>query len=121
MKKLFKVLSAFVLILLLFNAFYACKTDELPNPEVPTFCDSIAANYTDTVKAILDAKCSVGGCHLNSQAPNLNDFTQVSGSATRIAVRALDAQTMPPLGMPALTDREKEILNCWRNAGFPEN
>jgi uncharacterized membrane protein len=73
------------------------------------------------VKAIIDAKCSVAGCHLNTQNPNLNNYTQVFGSSDRIAVRALDLKTMPPLGMPQLTEDEIKILTCWKEAGFPEN
>ena len=107
--------------ILVFYSFFSCKQDKLPLPEVPTFCDSITATYTDSVKAIIDAKCSVAGCHLNTQNPILNNYTQVFGNSGRIAVRALDLKTMPPQGMPQLTDDEIKILTCWKEAGFPEN
>jgi uncharacterized membrane protein len=121
MKKMLRFLTASTIVLFAFYSFYACKQDKLPLPEVPTFCDSITASYNDTVKAIIDSKCSVAGCHLNTQSPNLNNFTQVFNNSNRIAVRALDLKTMPPLGMPQLTEDEIKILTCWREAGFPEN
>jgi uncharacterized membrane protein len=58
---------------------------------------------------------------LNTQNPVLNNYTQVFGSSGRIAVRALDLKTMPPQGMPQLTDDEIKILTCWKESGFPEN
>jgi uncharacterized membrane protein len=121
MKKMIRFFTASAVLIIAFYSFYACKQDKLPVPEVPTFCDSITATYTDTVKAIIDSKCSVAGCHLNTQNPNLNNYTQVFGSSDRIAVRALDLKTMPPLGMTQLTEDEIKILTCWREAGFPEN
>ncbi len=121
MKKLFKIGTASFAALIVFYSFFSCKQDTLPVPEVPTFCDSITANYNETVKAIIDAKCSVAGCHLNTQNPNLNNYTQVFGSSDRIAVRALDLKTMPQQGMPQLTEDEIKILTCWKEAGFPEN
>jgi uncharacterized membrane protein len=120
MKKLFKFGTASFAALIVFYSFFSCKQDKLPLPEVPTFCDSITATYTDTVKAIIDAKCSVAGCHLNTQSPNLNNYSQVFGSSERIAVRALDLKTMPAVGMPQLTEDEIRILTCWRESNFPE-
>lgn len=121
MKKLFKFGTASFAALLVFYSFFSCKQDKLPLPEVPTFCDSITATYDGSVKAIIDAKCAVAGCHLNTQNPNLNNYSQVFENSDRIAVRSLDLKTMPQFGMPQLTDEEIEILTCWREAGFPEN
>lgn len=120
MQKLIRFFALSSITLVLFYSFFSCKQDKLPLPQVPSFCDSITATYNDTVKAIIDAKCSVAGCHLNSQSPNLNNYTQVFGNSNRIAVRALDLKTMPPLGLPQLTEDEIKILTCWREANFPE-
>ncbi len=121
MKKLFKIAFPSFALMFSFQLFYSCKTNEIPEPQELSFCDTVTANYTANVKAIIDAKCSVANCHLNAQSPNLNDYTQVFGSKDRIGIRALDQQTMPPMGMPALTAEEVAILNCWRAAGFPQN
>ncbi len=119
MKKVSFISLSFLLIFTIANSLYSCRADELPEPEVPTFCDSITVNYNTNVKNIIDNKC--GTCHNNGQNPGLGTFSQVSGSAERMMIRALDQQTMPPASMPALTQEEKDILSCWRNAGFPEN
>jgi uncharacterized membrane protein len=120
MGKILKIFATTAIVILLFNFFSACKTDKLPEPQQPTFCDSITATYTASVKDILDAKCATGGCHLNSQSPILSDFTQVFGNKERISVRALDLKTMPPMGMPQLTEAEIKILTCWKEAAYPE-
>lgn len=121
MGKILKIFATTAFFILLFNFFSACKTDILPEPQQPTFCDSITATYNASVKDILDAKCAVAGCHLNTQNPILNNYSQVFENSDRIAVRSLDLKTMPKFGMPQLTDEEIEILTCWREAGFPEN
>jgi uncharacterized membrane protein len=120
MQKLIRFFALSSTALILFYSFLSCKQDKLPTPQAPTFCDSISATYNDSVKAIIDSKCSVAGCHLNSQSPNLNNYSQVFGSSNRIAVRALDLKTMPPIGMPQLTEDEIKILTCWKEANFPE-
>ena len=97
-----------------------CKADKLPVAENPTFCDSITATYNASVKAIMDAKCALPSCHGGPQSPSFVDYTAISSVTDRIAIRALDLQTMPPSGMPQLTNEELDIMNCWRNAGFPE-
>jgi hypothetical protein len=120
-KKTLRFTTASAVSMIVFYSFFACKQDKLPTPQAPSFCDSISATYNDSVKAIIDSKCSVAGCHLNTQSPILNNYTQVFGSSGRIAIRSLDLKTMPPLGMPQLTEDEIKILTCWREAGFPEN
>jgi hypothetical protein len=114
---------SFLLLFTVANSLYSCRADELPEPAVPTFCDSITSSYNSNVKSIIDSKCAVSGCHLNSQSPNFNSFTQVSGNAEIMMSRALDqpGNPMPPTYATALTQEEKNILSCWRNAGFPEN
>lgn len=121
MKKIFQFGLLFFFSQILIFSLNSCKNDKLPEPQIPNFCDSISATYTDSVKSIIDSKCSVSGCHLNAQGPLLNNYTEVFGNAQRISARALDQKTMPPAGMPQLTNEEIEILSCWREAGFPEN
>lgn len=113
--------NAFIAIFLcLLLSFYSCTADELPSPGSLDFCDTVEATYNASVKAIIDSKCAVSSCHGGPQQPNLTDFNAVNTNSDRISVRALDQQTMPPASMPALTNDEIDILNCWREAGFPE-
>lgn len=121
MKNIFQSTSILVFTVVVMQTFFACKSDELPLPVVSTICDSVIVNYNDTVKAILDTKCSVNGCHGDIQSPLMTNYSEALNSSQRIIVRALDVQTMPPVGLPQLTEREKTILRCWSNKGFPEN
>lgn len=120
MKYLFKIVFVFTALMLSVQMITSCATDELPDPLVPTYCDSISATYVDTVKSIIDLKC--GGCHNNGTTPSMLNFMEVFGNKERIANRALDLKTMPPSYAPLqLTEEELRILGCWRTAGFPEN
>lgn len=121
MKKLWIIgLNVFFLAICL--QITACRTDQLPEPvvEEPEFCDTIGATYNDAVKGIIDAKCAVSGCHNGSQPPLLTSFSGVDAQTDRIDVRALTQQTMPPSSMPQLSNEEIDILNCWKNASYPE-
>lgn len=120
MKRIFFLAASVGLFLITFAVMQGCKADELPEPENPTFCDSITATYNAAAKSIIDSKCALSGCHGGPQSPSLSSYATISAVTDRIAVRALDVQNMPPAGMPQLTEEEKDILNCWRNAGFPE-
>ena len=121
MKNIFQSTLMLIFTVVLMQVFTACKSDELPLPIESTFCDSVTVNYNYTVKAILDSKCSVNGCHGDIQSPLMTNSSEALNSSQRIIERALNVQTMPPVGLPQLTEREKSILRCWSNKGFPEN
>lgn len=120
MKSNLLVLFPMALLFVAVTFFQGCKADKLPDPVTASFCDTISATYNASVKAIIDSKCAISSCHGGPQGPNLSTFSGVSGASDRIAARALDLQTMPPSSMPQLTNEEMDIMNCWRNDGFPE-
>jgi uncharacterized membrane protein len=121
MKNIFQSTLMLIFTVVLMQLFFACKSDELPAAIDTVDCDVVPANYNDSVKAILDSKCSFNGCHADNQSPIMTNYSEALNSSQRIIVRALDVQTMPPAGLPQLTEREKSILRCWSNKGFPEN
>ncbi len=100
-------------------------------------CDDLSATYDGAVKSIIDNSCAYSGCHSGTDAnPYINaasnDYTSFTGlsaslTAAKFTKRVLDDQNMPPAdfvpdGKPkTLTASELEILQCWADAGFPEN
>ncbi|ADO71494.1 hypothetical protein [Stigmatella aurantiaca] len=93
-----------------------------PGP-VPTWCNDI--------EPILLANC-VSSCHGEVTTGSsrtdfrLDYYEAGAGSpngakamADRIKVRTYDARTMPPLGVPAPTDAERELVARWVVGGAP--
>jgi uncharacterized membrane protein len=119
MKKL-QIFGANLVFALLLFQLSACRTDQLPEAVEPEFCDTIGATYNEEVKAIIDAKCASSGCHDGTQPPRLDTYFDVNNQTDRIDVRALTQQTMPPASRPQLTNEELDILNCWKNASYPQ-
>jgi len=123
----FKILG---LVLLANSCFYftACD-DEEPMPMPMGACASIDASYNGDVKAIINASCSVVGCHdgsgMNTFIPEgAEDFTTFDGLSENLnngnfTLEVITNGTMPP-GI-AISEEHLEILECWKDSGFPEN
>jgi uncharacterized membrane protein len=127
---LLKVVTTFFSGLLIFS----CAKDmgKLPKvtntPVTPTpvnICDS--ATYNIKIKAIIDTKCAIAGCHnAGSQAGGtiLNDYATVKAKADggRIKARVIDANPsiMPQSGSPQLTANELSLIQCWLDKGSPQ-
>lgn len=123
----------YLLFALLFGAVVfttSCKDDEV-DP-----CDDLNATYDGAVKGIIDSSCAYTGCHsggFSAQIPDdAIDFTNYAGlqaslNAAKFEKRVLDDKNMPPEafvppGSPTeLTDAQLELLQCWADAGYPEN
>jgi len=119
------------LFLVAFTFFVSCKKDSV-DP-----CDDLNATYSGAVKSIIDNTCAYSGCHdgtgVNTFIPtSAADYTTYSGMEASLNsgafnTRALVSQDMPPAafvpaGSPTeLTAAQLEILNCWMDAGYPEN
>ena len=126
----------FLFQILLFTA--ACTNDELPEPMVSVTCKTLNATYDTNVKAIIDESCAYNGCHDGSGGIGPLNYTNYDGLLTHLnsgsfRSRVLNTDSSSPLVMPpskatydisekeSLTDEELEIIECWLNAGFPEN
>jgi len=100
-------------------------------------CDDLNATYNGAVKAIIDNTCAYSGCHDGTGnntyiSASSNDYTSYAGMEASLNsgafnMRALVTKDMPPAafvpaGSPTeLTAEQLEILNCWKDAGYPEN
>lgn len=112
------LLFSFLFVATLFTS--SCKDDD-DNP-----CEDITATYDGAVKGIIDATCAHVGCHAG--AYDTYATMQSVLTAEKFGTRVLDEKNMPPAaelipeGLPTeLTDAQLEILQCWADAGYPEN
>lgn len=115
------------------GGFSSCANDQLPEPIPPTFCDTITATYNTIVKDIIDTQCGVSPCHIpGGNGPG--DYRTFDGVRPSIEnglfkERVIDLIDDFDLGMPPewnedgpneLTDEQREIIECWIAAGYPE-
>ncbi len=88
-------------------------------PDLGT-CNTEALTYENGIKPLIDNNCATSGCHLpGQQPPALSTFQEVSGSISRLNVRAVEDKTMPPSG--PLSNCSIDQLRVWIAAGAPEN
>ena len=101
----------------------ACNFDkgELPKPQTKSLCDSLNVTYTNTIAPIISAHCI--SCHKAGFAPG--DFTMYSvvkakADAGSLKNRVLILQDMPK-GGPPLSVSDQQKIQCWLDAGSPNN
>jgi uncharacterized membrane protein len=85
-------------------------------------CSTVDSKFSTAINPLMQSKCAYSGCHDAANAAGgvvLENYTQISASAGRIKVRCIDEKTMPP-GSP-LSASETLALQCWINAGTPNN
>jgi hypothetical protein len=107
--------------------FIACTNDKGPMP-VPmpaiNLCDTLASNYAASIKAIVDTKCAISGCHVNGFSDgNFSDFTGLKEKAMSGALknRVIINKDMPPSGSQELTLLEMQKIECWLDNGALNN
>ena len=120
----FIALSAFIAV-----ASSCKKNKDNPDYAAEANCSAIAdsANrYTNSINALLDARCATSGCHNASAAGGIN-LSNYAGAKNAFQNRnALcsvhqgnDCQPMPNSGAK-LSDSELNKLDCWVQNGFLE-
>lgn len=110
----------------------SCTADALPEP-TPTPCDNVMPTYNVDIRPIIEESCAYSGCHLGG-APGLYDnygglLSDLESGLFR--QRVLLRKEDPNVGMPPdyapddrpkdLTDDELVLIECWLEAGYPEN
>ncbi len=105
------------------------KPSQAAKPEEPEEVALLLATpeegtWNGGVQQVYQAKCAFAGCHVAGF--NFGDFSTFAGASgagpASIARVNNAANPMPPANSPngALSDEEKDILQTWANAGFPE-
>lgn len=85
-------------------------------------CSNIDAKFSTAITPLMQSKCAYSNCHdagTSAGGVVLENYAQISASAGSIKVRCIDEKTMPP-GTP-LSSTEILALQCWINAGTPNN
>ena len=109
-----------------------CTADKLAAPS-EVDCLGLMPTYETSIREIIDRTCAYSGCHLDS-APGV--YTSYSGLESVlnsglfrqrvILVKDDPVSGMPPNNAPGnraknLTNEELNLIQCWLEAGFPEN
>ena len=114
MKKKRTWLPVFVAALSL--ATISCKYDK----EDPPSCTP-AVSFSATILPLVTTKCAIAGCHdaTASGGRVFQSYSAISAAKDRIHVRAVVEKTMPQIG--SLSVNEITALQCWIDAGAPDN
>jgi uncharacterized membrane protein len=113
--------SFFFALFILFSASCTNDKEELLNPPQKNACDTLNATFA-TVKPLITTKCSSSRCHGAAAARGgviLETYDQIKAQADRIKQRAIIEKTMPPSA--PLSTNDIAVLQCWFNAGMPNN
>ena len=137
-----KMMSSQNLIYLLFLGLVcfiaipsACTNDKLPEPIVTLDCSTINPTYDKDIKRIIDESCALSGCHVSGGgAPGI--YTTYAGmenflNDNEFKKFVIDLKNDPDNGMPPnwstnpgprdLSPEDFALVECWVEAGYPEN
>jgi uncharacterized membrane protein len=107
----------------LFASIVGCTYEkEDVTPPATDVCATTPASFTKDVHVIFQTNCAKSGCHNAASASGgvvLETYDQIISKINRIEQRALIEKSMPPTGpLPA---KDVNIIQCWINAGTPNN
>jgi hypothetical protein len=119
-----------IALLLIFGTMFSCSKEfiDISDPEPVDTVDTNMVDPCDTITYgvhitnLLNSNCTI--CHITG-GTRPTDFTQysvVKDNIDKIEEYVLDpnsAIVMPPV--PGLSNEEKERLQCWIDAGGPNN
>lgn len=107
---------------------------------MPELCDTSMVTYDSHIKDIIDNSCAYAGCHDGAGGVgtgNYTSFNEIDKTGhlgnDSFKDRVIDQKDDTSVGMPPnqsawpqslkddLTEEELELVQCWINAGYPEN
>ena len=106
-------------------AVVSCYNDkeELLYPNTTNLdCTTVSAKYSTDIAPIMQTKCATSGCHNASSSAAgivLQTHAQVASKANQIKQACIVNKSMPPAG--PLPIAEQNAIQCWINAGTPNN
>ena len=121
-----KCLKLTLVYAVVFNLF-ACSSDATEMTPDGIDCTNVNASYVNDIQPIINNACALSGCHVSGFRSG--DFTNYEGLKTKVddgsvKRRTIDQMNMPPSnssGPTSLTSNQITLLNCWIEAGAPEN
>jgi hypothetical protein len=131
MKKKHFFSFSFFLMCLICIFYYSCTKDVAPLPGVnKNLCDSLKVKYSTDIAPIIQAKCSISGCHVPHGLGN-GDFTSYAGVSLKadaplgngsLRKRIVNGESPPmPANPPYPTTLEIQKIDCWLKNGAPNN
>ncbi len=109
MKKVTRIFY-FLTIILLISVIYSCKKKNAPK------CDGTSSNYNSNIKSIINSSCTSSGCH-----PTYSTYL---GLKSILDNGTFKQQVITSKSMPknsSLTSSQLNQIQCWIDAGYPEN
>jgi len=114
--------SLHVFILGLVVHLFSCTSDNLEEYYGTVDCVNANITYSNHIRPIIDANCAVSGCHVSGTGlPSWETYSNVSSNAEKIAQRTLAGEMPPSISGNSLTIEEVEQIQCWVDAGAPNN
>jgi uncharacterized membrane protein len=120
-KKVFSFIIFFALTVVVLQSCEKETSKPEPNPVQEPPCQP---TYTSDIKAIVNAKCAIPGCHDgNSGLVNFTTYGPLKEKVDngRVKRYVFELKIMPPATATQLTEDEKKLLQCWLDNGASEN
>lgn len=90
-------------------------------------CTGTVPTYTGAIKAILDTKCAIGGCHnavSKAEGIDLSTYASAKQESAKDAflgsIEHLSGYDAMPQGSAKLPDSTIQKIYCWANNGTPQ-
>jgi uncharacterized membrane protein len=115
----------YIIVSLITFAAAGCYYDKeellYPGTGTPANCNTVPAKFGTDVSPIISTQCATAGCHNGTAAGGLvlQTHAQISTAKDIIKQRAVVEKSMPPSG--PLTPAQVNVLQCWIDAGAPNN
>jgi len=112
------------LIVVFYITIFSCTDDKKVELQLPP-CAGVNSSYSQSIAPIIRSHCAISGCH-NSDSTLIGNFNHYDDLKIRVdngkfQYKVFDAKLMPPFSQPPLTAEEYNKLNCWFQAGAPQN
>lgn len=112
-----KIVSFFIFLGVL--AVSSCKNDD---DDGGGGIDCSTITFSGDIAPIIQNSCSIGGCH---DAGSVNgDYTTYAGLETKAKDGTMEQEVITDMTMPksgSLTQTELDQIQCWLDAGAPDN
>ncbi len=116
MNKLVYIIMVFGILLVI-----SCGKDDDGKTPIDTTIDCNTITYSGNISSMINSNCATAGCHNGGALGDFSTHAGLVGIATdgKMASRVLTIQDMPPAG--GLTSLQLGQIQCWINAGAPDN
>jgi len=103
----------------------ACKKDSR-DVDCNTITGATFTSNGGKMQSILETRCGVTSCHApggfgNDEWTYYDEYDSISFEFDRMYEQAIELGNMPPdTAASDLTSDERDVFECWKQAGFPE-